>query len=74
MQGRGGGGGIRDRTQGTAAWERGTDLNDSNTSTHAQKDAEVLLKPRLRLLHAALWKDSCQPLHTAAAGLPRTGS
>lgn len=59
---------------GHSGWERGTDLNDSNTGTHAQKDAKVLLKPRLSLLHAALWKDSRQPLHTTAAGLPRTGS
>lgn len=60
--------------RGKAGWERGTDLNDSNTGTHAQKDAEVLLQPCLRLLHAALWKDSRQPLRTAAAGLPRTVS
>lgn len=65
---------VRDRTQGKTGWETGTDLNDSNTGTHAQKDAEVLLQPRLRLLHAALWEDSRQPLRTAAVGLPGTVS
>lgn len=33
---------------------RDSDLDDSDAHTHAQDDANVLLKPRLHLLHAAL--------------------
>lgn len=35
-------------------WGRGSDLNDGHAHAHAEDDAQVLLQPRLHLLHAAL--------------------
>lgn len=55
-------------------WGRvGTDLNDSNSGAHAQEDAEVLLQPRLHLLHASLWKDCTSATMHSCRG-PAQGS
>lgn len=50
-----------------------TDLNESNTGTHAQEDGEVLLQPLLHLLHAPLWED-CMSATMARSRRPAQGS
>lgn len=39
------------------------DLDDSDAHTHAQDDAQVVLQPRLHLLHAAL-QERAPPVNT----------
>lgn len=67
------GGGAENVKQSPGEGLGRTDLNESNTGTHAQEDGKVLLQPLLHLLHAPLWED-CMSATMARSRRPAQGS